>query len=141
MLPLALGAAAAAAGACGAEGPPPAPAAAVIDDAHLAQYTLTLTPGQVGDAGALSILFRAVTEDSRCPIEAVCVRLGNARVELRVAGHSQTADTASVTLNTIRNDGPTTAAVGRYEIELVSLTAQSATQPRPYEAVVRVVRR
>lgn len=32
------------------------------------------------------VTFEAVPEDSRCPIDAVCVWAGNARVSLRVTG-------------------------------------------------------
>jgi hypothetical protein len=51
----------------------------------------------IGSTG-VTITFRAVTEDSRCPLNAVCVWQGNGRVALTLAnGYGATRD---ATLNT-----------------------------------------
>jgi hypothetical protein len=46
--------------------------------------TAMLKPGQVVDVGSdgVQLAFREVTEDSRCPINVVCVWAGNAEVVL-----------------------------------------------------------
>jgi hypothetical protein len=47
----------------------------------------TLAPGEtavVSDTG-VRLLFSAVTTDSRCPADALCIQLGDAVVRLRVA--------------------------------------------------------
>lgn len=48
---------------------------------------------------SITIVFRAVTEDSRCPGNAVCVWMGNGRVALTVSTPSESRDLELNTTN------------------------------------------
>lgn len=68
----------------------------------------------------LTIAFKAVLEDSRCPVDALCTMAGNARVELVVIdsrGHKQT-----VALNTEQE--PKAVNVFAHKLILRSLMPQ-----------------
>ena len=54
-----------------------------IDATVTLAYTETLT---VANAGGLALRFDAVTEDSRCPLNALCVSAGRAVVKVTVIG-------------------------------------------------------
>ncbi|MCQ8127790.1 hypothetical protein [Methylomonas rivi] len=65
----------------------------------------------------LVIKFKAVLEDSRCPVNAVCVWAGNGKAELEVieiAGQNKT-----VLLNT--EDKPKEIALKGHELKLIAL--------------------
>lgn len=49
--------------------------------------TVTMRPGEIAylPDGAINIVFRGVVQDSRCPIDVVCVWQGDAQVRLAVA--------------------------------------------------------
>lgn len=93
---------------------------------------------QVGDEG-LRVGFVRVTEDSRCPINARCVRAGFARVEVQLSAPRTTARRAI--LSTL--DEPQGASYGAYEIEAVDVQpGREIGKPVPaYEVVLRVRRR
>lgn len=86
---------------------------------------------------AQRVTFDAVPEDSRCPIDAVCVWAGNARVSLRV---TEAGTDSSVALNTGLE--PRSATVGGIRLELRALTpaprADTPTPPDAYRATLRV---
>lgn len=86
-----------------------------------------------------TVTFEAVPEDSRCPIDAVCVWAGNARVSLRV---TQAGTDSSIALNT--GSEPRSVAVGSIRLELRGLgpapRAANSTPPEQYRATLRVSR-
>jgi hypothetical protein len=86
---------------------------------------------------AQRVTFDAVTEDSRCPTDAVCVWAGNARVSLRV---SAAGTDSTVALNTGLE--PRFLTVNRFRLELRGLIpaprAATPTPPDAYRATLRV---
>ena len=89
----------------------------------------------VGDEG-LRVGFRRVTEDSRCPINARCIRAGSARIEVELRAPRMAARRAILTTP----DEPQGATYGPYEIEVLELQpGREIGAPAPrYEAVLRV---
>jgi hypothetical protein len=89
----------------------------------------------------LSLTLKAVPEDSRCPIDAVCVWQGNAKVVLD-ATVGEDGPTTEVTLNT--GVPPGEAAVSGLTVRLVSVSPapRASVQIRPdaYAAVLVVNR-
>jgi len=83
------------------------------------------------------VTFEAVSEDSRCPTDAVCVWAGNARVSLRVTA---AGTDSSIALNT--GSEPRSATVGSIRLELRGLIpaprAATPTPPDAYRATLRV---
>lgn len=51
------------------------------------------------DGGGLHVTFVNVTEDSRCPINARCIRAGNAKIILRVQAGNQKAQRRELNTN------------------------------------------
>lgn len=90
------------------------------------EETLTFRVGQQKQAGRgkLSIRFVSVLEDSRCPVRAVCVLAGNAKVRIEVSLRHRAAKT--IELNT--GIEPQTVKFEGYEFKLLSVT------PRPGES-------
>ncbi len=86
----------------------------------------------------LTIEFRAVLEDSRCPVDALCTMAGNARVELVVTEHSGQKQT--VVLNT--DEEPKAVNVFAYKLILRSLmpqrTADKALSISDYSVSLRL---
>lgn len=86
-----------------------------------------------------TVRFEAVPEDSRCPIDAVCVWAGNARVSLRV---TETGSDSSIALNT--GSEPRSVTLGNLRLELRALLpaprAATPTPPDTYRATLRVTR-
>lgn len=60
----------------------------------------TLRVGQTAQVEGLRVTFTRVLEDSRCPVDVVCVWAGNAKVELELAltGHGQSTAELNSTL-------------------------------------------
>lgn len=90
-------------------------------------------------AAGLELTFLAVTGDSRCPVDVVCVWAGAAPVRLRVRLAAR-----DTTLQLDPVQGPRAASVAGWRVELRDLTpAPHAGQPIPtsaYQAVLRVIR-
>ncbi len=95
--------------------------------------------GESAQVDSLRLHFLRVTEDSRCPINARCVRAGSAKVavELRAPGSAA----RQAVLQT--PDTPTNATYGSYEIEVLDLQpGRDVNAPTPrFEAAFRVRRR
>lgn len=94
------------------------------------------------DGGAIAIRFDGVAEDSRCPVDAVCVWQGNARLVMTAAVDGAPHD---LVLNTAGGpEWPREAWVGGYAIELLKLDPEPrAGRSIPlsaYRAVLRVSR-
>ena len=92
----------------------------------------------VGSDG-LRIRFIGVTEDSRCPINARCIRAGAAKVELELSAPG--TRTVRAILST--PDDPRGASFGPYEVEALEVQpGREIGAPTPrYEAALRVRRR
>jgi hypothetical protein len=101
------------------------------------EFTLAL--GETVDVAqtGLRITFREVRDDSRCPVDAVCLWAGNATVELVL--QRALADT-TVAVNTLLE--PRAVVSGDYRLELLGLTPQpridEPTDPNTYRARLRV---
>jgi hypothetical protein len=101
----------------------------------------TLAPGQSAsiEDESLSVEFRRVTSDSRCPANAICIQAGDAAVLVRVT------DGTRVDYELYAND-KTRAAVahGAFRIELVQLQpypfTTTAIEPASYRATLVVTR-
>jgi len=97
-----------------------------------------LRPGQtVSIAGTgQTVTFDAVTEDSRCPANVVCVWAGNARVSLRLG---EAGRDTSVALNTGLE--PHSVSFGKIRFELKSVTpaprAGTTTTADSYRVTLR----
>ena len=95
--------------------------------------------GQTAQVEELRVRFLRVTEDSRCPINARCVRAGSAKVEVELRAPRTAARRAILTTP----DEPRGASYGAYEIEVLELQpGREIGAPAPrFEAVLRVRRR
>lgn len=90
--------------------------------------------------GDLTITFERVVEDSRCPIDAVCVRAGRATIRLA----TRSGEGGPVPLELSTREGPDAAASGPFTIRLVALApprrARDSGEPGPYRATLRLER-
>ena len=95
--------------------------------------------GQTAQVEDLRVRFLRVTEDSRCPINARCIRAGSAKVEVELRAPRTAARRAILTTP----DEPRGATYGAYEIEVLELQpGREIGAPAPrFEAVLRVRRR
>jgi hypothetical protein len=86
----------------------------------------------------LTITFKEVTGDSRCPIDVTCVQAGNAQALLEVKGEDGSQQV--VGLNT--TEGPSEGLVGKVLIRLVRLDPQPVSSvpasARKYSVVLHV---
>ena len=103
---------------------------------------LTLAVGQEVRApdGVMRIAFLAVRNDSRCPVDVVCVWQGNAEVEIGVAFGM--GPTVPYVLNT--GVEPRSADLGTYQLTLVELrpapVSTARIPPDRYVASLRIRR-
>jgi hypothetical protein len=95
--------------------------------------------GETAQVEDLRVRFVRVTEDSRCPINARCIRAGSAKIEVELRGPRTAAQRAILTTP----DEPRGATYGPYEIEVLELQpGREIEAPAPrFEAVLRVRRR
>ena len=88
-------------------------------------------------AGGPTVTFAEVTEDSRCPIDAVCIQAGKATVHLGI----QRGDSVSDLRLSTRN-GPIADTVGAHEVRLVALLppprASTPTPTDSYRVTLRI---
>ena len=81
-------------------------------------------------AGGPTVTFAEVAEDSRCPIDAICIQAGRATVRLEV----QRGDSASELLLSTR-DGAIADTIGAHEVRLVALLPPPrAATPTPADS-------
>jgi hypothetical protein len=94
----------------------------------------------IGDED-LTVTFLEVTEDSRCPSDALCVRAGQATVLVRFEKDGQNLGEYSLSLGEGRED-ETAATVEGYTVKLVRLdpypVSTSTIQPNEYVAYLAV---
>lgn len=115
------------------EGPGPAAQEVLADSVELA-------PGETAVVGSVRVSFLEVSEDSRCPIDVVCIWQGNAAVEIALA----VGDGGGVpgTLETYRPD--VGVELDGYRVMLLRLLpaplAGEVTAPGDYRAMFRVER-
>jgi hypothetical protein len=103
------------------------------------QFSLAVGQTAVLNGNGPRITFRQVSEDSRCPIDAVCVWAGDAKIEL-VISRDGSDDTKVISLTAPNNE--TTS--GDLRIRFVSLApvpkVGDAVAQRPYVAQLIVNR-
>lgn len=137
-----LGAAALAlvAAACAKDSVEPAGDGAMLLEAQ-AGDTVRLVVGQAARVGDIAVTFRGVGEDSRCPIDALCVWPGSAEALLDVAVGSGTP--VRVGLHTFSE--PRSADFGQYTVKVayVEPAQQSdrAIDPATYSVRLAISRR
>jgi hypothetical protein len=100
--------------------------------------------GQTAEVEELRVRFIRVTEDSRCPINARCIRAGAAKVEVELRARNAAAE--RVILST--PDEPKGATYGPYDVEVLDLqpgreiVPEGSAVPAPrFEVALRVRRR
>jgi hypothetical protein len=81
------------------------------------EFSLGIGQSASFDSEKLVIKFKAVLEDSRCPINAVCAWAGNGKVELEVLDSD--GKNKTIILNT--EDEPKATALKGHKLKLVSL--------------------
>lgn len=92
------------------------------------------------DGGSIAVRFAGVAEDSRCPVDAVCIWQGNARLNMSAAVDGAPHD---LVLNTAGGPHwPREAVADGYAIELLELHPEPRTGRSiplwAYRAVLRV---
>lgn len=80
-------------------------------------FSLAIGQSTTIEGTGLEIKFKAVLEDSRCPINAFCTMAGNGRVALEILDLGGLSDTAI--LNT--EEDPKTTTTKDYKLTLISL--------------------
>ena len=104
--------------------------------------TVTLRAGnqKTAKSSRLKVKFVAVTEDSRCPMGAMCIWEGNARIKVEITGRHE--KTRTVEFNTTM--GPKEFTVTGWTITLDSLTpmrrAGHTDEPLLYRAKFTITR-
>ena len=100
--------------------------------------TFTLAPGQSNAVGTVTVKLIRVTEDTRCPINALCIQMGDAHVALEVSAPGTRREVELQLLN------PTKRAtqVRGYTIEVEDVTPYPytvvPTPPGDYRVTLRV---
>jgi len=93
------------------------------------------------DGEKLIIKFKAVLEDSRCPINALCAWAGNGKVEFEVLDSD--GQNKTIILNT--EDEPRSAPLKGHKLKLVSLNPPRidgvSISPRDYSVTLYVERK
>jgi hypothetical protein len=116
-----------------------APVFEVAQYSSIQPFDVVLAPGeQILVDDTFTVAFTDITEDSRCPIDAVCVWMGNAAVVLGLTAGS--GPTHALTLNT--GVVPNSAAHSGYRIRLVDVdpkpVSSSSIQRREYRAKLHI---
>ena len=113
------------------------PVKAILDK----EFSLGIGQSASFDGEKLFIKFKAVLEDSRCPINVVCVWAGNGKVEFEVIdidGQNKT-----VIMNT--EDEPKAAILKGHKLMLISLNPPRidgvSISPGDYSVILRVERK
>ncbi|HVG46346.1 MAG TPA: hypothetical protein VM890_16500 [Longimicrobium sp.] len=114
--------------------PPPAATAALDQDFRLAR-------GEAAAVGPdrLTVRFAAVVEDSRCPMGVMCIRAGEAKVQLALRAPGAGEDDVIVATE---GGQPRYASFAGYDVRLVALDPPRRNDvPHPaYVATLRVSR-
>lgn len=101
--------------------------------------TLTLQAGQTSMAGGLGVTFVEVTNDWRCPGDAICITAGDAYLKFLFAANNSLADVQ------LQVDHPQhrRASYRGYSIEVQALTpypfaSLGKIKPEDYKVTIRV---
>ena len=97
----------------------------------------TLSVGQTARIGLLRITFVRVLEDSRCPIDVVCVWQGNAKVQLALTRLGQLG--RRVSLNSTLN--PTEIRFKKFLVSFVDIQPAPVSNHRIERKAYRVILR
>ena len=81
------------------------------------EFSLGLGQTAIIEEDRLAIKFKAVLEDSRCPVNAVCVWAGNGKVEFEVVDID--GQKKSIILNT--DEEPKAVTLKKHKLTLISL--------------------
>jgi len=102
---------------------------------HLnAPFTLTVGQSAVLDEPAVTVTFTAVTGDSRCAIDVVCVWAGDAVVRLRLHVGPPDGDGPDITADLHTTLEPRSTPWGvSYELRLLALSPEPRVYPPPTE--------
>jgi len=108
------------------------------DDAGARGDTVRAPFGKATTSHGVSVTLVKVVQDSRCPINALCITEGDAAVTLRFAQNGQSSD---VTLHTNRSAGATSTSFGGTTFRLAALSpflviGQPAPKESDYTAVL-----
>jgi hypothetical protein len=99
---------------------------------------LGLHPGEEITVADLRLMFRTVSQDSRCPVDVVCIWQGNAAVEVDLA--LAAGPSAPYTFDT--SDADPSVTVGGFRVTLLALTpeprADATIPPGDYRAWFRI---
>jgi hypothetical protein len=90
------------------------------------QVKLLINKQKIVTKDKLTIKFASLVEDSRCPVDTNCIWAGNAKIQIKISSAKNAAKTFE--LNT--NLNPQTVSFAGYEIKLVNLTPQPASNIR-----------
>lgn len=84
------------------------------------------------------IKFKAVLEDSRCPVDAICMWAGNGKVEFELL--DKTGQSKTFNLNT--EEEPKFTIIEGYELKLLSLNPHriygTSILPKDYSATIHI---
>lgn len=109
-------------------------------DSTVFPVTLSLKAGQTSAAGGLGVTFVGVTNDWRCPINALCISSGDAYLKFVLAANNDLAD---YQLQVEHPDYRRTTYRG-YTLEVQSLEPYPYTvnpiKPEDYKVTVKVTR-
>jgi hypothetical protein len=116
-------------------------AGALTDLVHLGAPT-TFQPGQGLALGALTLAFAGVENDSRCPVDAVCVWAGDATVQFTIGFTNRDIMAPVRLLELHTGSGPRSASGYGYLVILTRLDpeprAGMTIRPEDYRATVEV---
>ncbi|MCU1290931.1 MAG: hypothetical protein JWN60_3160 [Acidobacteria bacterium] len=90
------------------------------------QVKLLINKQKIVTKDKLTIKFASLVEDSRCPVDTNCIWAGNAKIQIKISSAKNAAKTFE--LNT--NLNPQIVSFAGYEIKLVNLTPQPASNIR-----------
>jgi hypothetical protein len=103
--------------------------------------TMSLAVGETGQAGGLGVTFVGVSNDWRCPLDALCIQAGDAYIQFRFATGSRSGQTE------LQVNHPTNKFGGfaDYVVEVQELmpypSASNPIDPKTYKVTLRVTRR
>ena len=101
---------------------------------------LTLKTGQTATAGGLGVTFVGVTNDWRCPINALCISAGDAYLKFVLAANNSQADSQLQ----VEHPDYRRTSFGGYTVEVQALTPYPYTvnpiKPEDYTVTVTVSR-
>jgi hypothetical protein len=102
--------------------------------------TFTLAPGESQAVGSIAVKLVAVTEDTRCPINAMCIQVGDAYVALEVSAPGTRRELELQLLNPTKRS----TQFHGYHIQVEEVTPYPYTveppRPRDYRVTLRVHR-